>query len=81
MSGRVTDNPEPEQEQWMGDRDDGAALIKLLAAQSARLQQALEALRDIADDACCETPGCNVDDPKCTTMHARAALSRIGAET
>lgn len=33
-----------------------------------------DALLNIASGGCCQTPGCSIDDPRCDTMLARAAL-------
>ena len=34
----------------------------------------VEALQTIADEPCCETPGCCPDNPMCTAMLAKGAL-------
>ena len=50
------------------------------AACDRRLRDAapdlLAALEGIALGACCQTPGCNTDDPKCYVMEARAAIAQ-----
>ncbi len=49
-------------------------LIERLREAAARLDALEAALREIASYPCCESPGCNEDDPLCMAMHARAAL-------
>ena len=45
-----------------------------------RVVRMREALEGIADSGCCLTPGCNVEDPMCDTMIARAALEEVNDE-
>ena len=54
------------------------ATIAKLEAQNADL---LAALEGIALGACCQTPGCNTDDPKCYVMEACAAIAHVKGET
>jgi hypothetical protein len=35
----------------------------------------LEAMKEIAREECCQTPGCDTDSPMCTAMTARAAVA------
>lgn len=37
-----------------------------------------EALRELSCEPCCLTVGCSVDDPKCSSMKAKQALSESG---
>lgn len=50
------------------------AVRRELEILHCELNKARKALREIGSRPHCMTPGCNVDDPMCDAMIARAAL-------
>ncbi len=58
----------------MAERDDVPGIANSLNWAADEIERLRTTLEGIAQSGCCETPGCSVDEPKCTTMEARAAL-------
>jgi len=48
--------------------------------QDRKMAALVEFVEGIAAESCCQTPGCSEDDPRCTTMEARAALVAVKGE-
>lgn len=40
----------------------------------------LEALTMVAEEDCCQSPGCSFENPWCSTMTARAAIAKAKGE-
>ena len=43
------------------------------------VKECLSVLKGMADEVCCQTPGCTEENPSCSTMEARSALTRLEA--
>ena len=73
-------------EQWVLDHeaplawDDPDAVIAFFREQDRKMAALVEFVEGIAAESCCQTPGCSEDDPRCTTMEARAALVAVKGE-
>lgn len=58
-------------------RDATGSIQKANARLIAASPTMFEVLEDMAAGSCCQTPGCNIEDPMCDTMQARFAIEGI----
>ena len=55
----------------------GTFNVEANARLIATAPRMFEVLEEMAAGSCCQTPGCNIDDPMCDTMVARYAIEGI----